>query len=70
MQSMINQPVSLCNLSNMRANVQLFQESFSDAIIFFPNVSQCKREKTSSYELPHRHVFYMKLSVVLFSNII
>ena len=31
---MINQPVSLCNLSDKCATVQLFQDFVSDAIIF------------------------------------
>ena len=34
MQSTINQPVSLRNLSDMCATVQLCEESCSDAIIF------------------------------------
>ena len=33
---------------------------------FFRNISQCNTEKTSLYELPNRHVFYIKLFVCSF----
>ena len=38
MQSMINQPVTLCNLSVICDTVQLFQEFLSDAIIYSKSV--------------------------------
>ena len=33
---------------------------------FFQNISQCNREKTPLYELPHRHMFYIKLFICSF----
>ena len=50
MQSMNNQLVSLCNLSDMCATVQLSQEFFL-MYSFFKNILQCNRGKTSLYEL-------------------
>ena len=57
---MINQPVSLCNLSDKCATVQLFQDFVSDAIVFFQTFYNAIAKK-NLYELPHRHVFYIKL---------
>ena len=48
--------VQLCNYSN---NLWLMQ-------LFFQNISQCDREKKSLYELPHRHMFYIKLFIYSF----
>ena len=65
MQSMMNELVSLCNLSDM---VQLcnYSKNFFLMLSFIQNISQCNREKTYLYELPHRHVFYIKLFICSF----
>ena len=60
----INQPVSLCNLSDMCATVQLFKESCSDAIIF-PNISLQNTEK-HLYMNFYTDVLYIKLFICNF----